>query len=143
MTTTRPRSPDAGTFEPLSIGGAVAELAISADTLRYYERIGLIPPVPRDSGGRRFYREAELSRLRFVKRAQAVGFTLDEIRELLRFRSRPTRASRQVRNMVAEKLAVVEARRAEIEHLRDELTLLASLCSGDDPDCPILRHLED
>lgn len=127
----------------LSIGAAANRLGLSIDTLRYYERIRLVPPLERDAGGRRRYREQDLSRLRFVMRAQAVGFSLDEIRELLQFRARPAKASRRVRGMVADKLDVVTNRLAELEQLRDELTLLVNLCSGTGDDCPILEQLDD
>lgn len=126
----------------LSIGDASRALGISIDTLRYYERIELIPRINRDAGGRRFYGDADLAVLRFVRRAQGVGFTLDEIRNLLKFRAQPSSASAQVREMAGEKLRVVREKRADLKRLHDELVLLVNLCSGDRTDCPILEQLD-
>lgn len=70
----------------MRIGEVVTTLAISADTLRYYEKIRLMPKVQRNNGGVRFYSDKDLSRLRFIKRAQKMGFSLEEITQLLKFR---------------------------------------------------------
>ncbi len=71
----------------LSIGETAQRTGLSADTLRYYEKIGLMPRVARDEGGRRRYESRDLARLRFIQRAQRCNFSLDEIRQLLEFRS--------------------------------------------------------
>ena len=80
-----------------TIGQAAASVGLSADTLRYYERIKLLPPPARTAGGKRIFRETDLARLRFIRRAQAVGFSLEEIGKLLRFRENPAKSSRAVR----------------------------------------------
>lgn len=136
------RASTAINFMALSIGEAASQLGLSVDTLRYYEKIKLIPPPPRDSGGRRYYTEKDISTLRFVKRAQAVGFSLDEIGQLLHFRSNPRKASRRVRELANSRYVTVNAKLQELERLRDELALLLQICSGDDEECPILDSLE-
>lgn len=76
-----------------SIGEMTEMTGLSADTLRYYERIELLPAPARSSGGRRIYRERDLGRVRFIQHAQAIGFSLDEVGQLLRFREDPTAAA--------------------------------------------------
>lgn len=125
-----------------AIGEVANLLGLSVDTLRYYEKIDLIPPPPRDGGGRRYYTEQDISRLRFVKRAQAVGFSLEEIGKLVQFRKNPHRASRTVRRLANDRYSTVTAKIHELERLRDELGLLLQICSGDDEECPILDSLE-
>jgi len=73
----------------MRIGKVVESLDISADTLRYYEKIRLMPKVHRNNGGVRFYSDKDLSRLRFIKRTQKMGFSLEEIAALLSFRENP------------------------------------------------------
>jgi DNA-binding transcriptional MerR regulator len=122
------------------IGEVTKTLGIPADTLRYYEKIGLLPPVHRHSGIR-FYSPKDLSRLRFIKRAQKMGFSLDEIAQLLSFRENPQQARPQVRQLAHTKLSDVRHRVAELTHLQDELTLLLNLCGSSPEGCPILDSL--
>ncbi len=126
-----------------SIGQVARRTGLSHDTLRYYERIGLLPRVGRDAGGRRLYDERDLSDLRFIRRAQAMGFTLEEIRLLLQMRTDPQHARTEVRELTAAKLKETEARLREIETLRDELRLLLNLCRGSASGCPIIESLGD
>lgn len=124
------------------IGEVTRRLGISADTLRYYERIGLLPKVARKAGGVRVYNDQELSRLRFVRRAQAMDFTLAEIKQLLALRTAPGRARTPVRRLTEQKLAAVEARLKELKTLRDELRLLVNLCTGAKDSCPIIKKID-
>ncbi len=126
----------------LSIGAAAAELGVAADTLRYYEKIRLLPSPARDAGGRRIYREKDLARLRFVKRAQALGFSLHDVGQLLRLRENPARCSKAVRALAARKREVLESQLHEIERMHGELSLLLHLCSGMAEHCPILERME-
>ena len=123
------------------IGDVTRLLGLSPDTLRYYERIGLLPPVGRSPAGIRYYTERDLSRLRFIRRAQRMHFTLAEIGELLKMREDPRHARDEVRRLTAAKLAEVEANLEEIRALRDELTLLLNLCRGAEDGCPIIDNL--
>ena len=125
-----------------SIGELGARAEISADTLRYYEKIGLLPRPMRDAGGRRRYAEDDLARLHFIQRAQAMNFSLAEIRNLLRLRERPLQARTDARRMAAEKLAAVDTRLKSLRLLRNELRLLLNLCAGSKDDCPILASLD-
>jgi len=116
---------------------------LSADTLRYYERIGLLPGVARTASGIRLYGERDLSRLRFIQRAQKMNFSLEEIGALLSLREDPQHARDTVRELTAHKLAEVEARLEELTLLRNELTLLLNLCRGSAEGCPIIEGMED
>lgn len=122
------------------IGQVTEVLGLTADTLRYYEKISLLPPVHRHNGIR-FYSEKDLSRLQFIKRAQKMGFALEEIGELLNFRENPQTARPHVRQLAHIKLDAVRNRVSELTHLRNELTLLLSLCSESIEGCPILETL--
>jgi MerR family copper efflux transcriptional regulator len=124
-----------------SIGSAAATVGITADTLRYYEKIGLLPHQARNASGRRVYREKDLARLRFVKRAQALGFSLQDIRQLLRLRENPIKCSKAVRALAQEKRDSLLIQMRETERMQAELTLLLNLCTGADDSCPILDRL--
>jgi DNA-binding transcriptional MerR regulator len=102
--------------------GELARAAgVSVDTLRHYERKGVLPAPRRSTNGYREYTHAALERVLLVRRALAVGFTLDELARLLRARERGTAPCREVRALAASKLALVEARVRELLELRDEL----------------------
>ncbi len=128
-----------------TIGELAAESGLSRDTLRYYEKIGLLDEVGRDAGGRRVYGERHLSALRFIRRAQGMGFTLEEIGQLLRFRRNPAAVREEVRERVRAKLGRVERRISELQALRDEMRLLLNLCgcAEEGEACPILDSLEE
>jgi DNA-binding transcriptional MerR regulator len=126
-----------------SIGRVSSQLSISIDTLRYYEKIGLLPPVRRTASGQRRYSSPDLSRLRFIRRAQAMGFSLEEIAQLLRMREDPLHAKEDVRRLTQQKLQETEARLKEIMTLRNELQLLINLCQGTDTGCPIVERMDD
>ena len=127
----------------LSIGELARESGLKPDTLRYYERIGLLPRVARDAGGRRRYQEADCSRLRFILRARAMDFSLEEIAALLQMREEPQRARAEVRALTRRKLEQVERRLESLDLLRRELQLLLSLCRASEEGCPIIEQLED
>lgn len=124
------------------IGAAAEELRLSPDTLRYYEKIGLVPRVTKNASGRRMYSDKDLGRLRFVQRAQSVGFSLEEIRQLLRLRESPMKCSTAVRTLARQKCENIQEQLAALKKMNDELTLLLSLCSGNSKHCPILDSLD-
>lgn len=126
----------------ISISKAAAESGYSVDTLRYYERIRLMPPPGRTPGGQRVYRDRDLARLRFIRRAQSVGFSLDDIRKLLRFRENPARSGRQVRALAAAKHDQLKEQLESLQSMETELALLLSLCQGLPGSCPILEELD-
>lgn len=123
----------------------IARLASAAgvhvETIRYYQRRGLIPEPPRPAGGVRRYTGADAERLRFIKRAQAMGFTLTEISNLLRLRSH--RSCRATRELAAAKLRVIDDRIRELRHLRKELAQLVAACdaNAEETHCPVIERL--
>lgn len=126
------------------IGEVAARTMLSRDTLRYYERLGLLDRQPRTSGGFRLYGEATLDRLRFIKRAQAVGFTLEEIRELVSFDGRGLERCGRVRDLVATKLAELDAQLSELRAFRRSLVDSLQKCSAAlagqrDVECPVVE----
>lgn len=126
----------------MRIGDVAAALDMSVDTLRYYEKIKLVPRVRRGRAGVRLYTEKDLSRLRFIQRARKMGFTLEEIGRLLSFRENPQQAKPRVRGLAHRKLEQIEQHLAELTTLRDELRLLSNLCSDDPDHCPILDKFD-
>jgi MerR family transcriptional regulator, mercuric resistance operon regulatory protein len=124
--------------------GRLAEAAgVHVETVRYYQRRGLLAEPPRPLGGVRCYSDRDALRLRFIKRAQAVGFTLAEVGSLLNIRQH--QSCRATRALVAEKLFVVEARVRELQRLRRELRHWIEECDANtrDTSCPALAVLED
>lgn len=126
----------------ITIGEAARSLGVGVDTLRYYERIGLVPRPARTAGNARLYDQQDMSRLRFIRRAQKMDFSLEEIGMLLRMRADPANAREEVRTLTARKLEMVEARLEELTKLRDELRLLLNLCRKGRGGCAILDELE-
>jgi len=126
----------------LRIRDAAQTVGLTTDTLRYYEKINLVPRPERGVGGQRTYGEKDLARLRFVTRAQALGFTLEEIRQLLRLRENPIRCSKGVRELAQRKCETLATQRQTLEQMHRELTLLLNLCTGASDHCPILERLD-
>ena len=126
----------------IPIGEAARSLGVSVDTLRYYERIGLVPKPVRSPGNARLYDERDISRLRFIRRAQKMDFSLEEIGVLLRMRTDPANARDEVRTLTAHKLEIIDGRLRELTQLRDELRLLLNLCRKGRGGCAILDELE-
>ena len=124
------------------IGEVTRRLGMSADTLRYYEKIGLLPRVARNGSGLRCYDRADLARLRFIQRARLMNFSLNEIRNLLQFRSDPLVSKAQVREFTRRKLDDIGARVHALQALRQELDLLMDSCTGSGKSCPIIDGIE-
>lgn len=118
------------------------ETGLSTDTLRYYEKVGLLKNVHRAPSGVRLYNDVDLSRLRFIKRAKTMNFTLDEISQLLQMRENPARAKKSVRQLTQNKLDEVEQHLSMLNTLRKELTLLVNLCTGSKDGCPIIDGID-
>lgn len=124
------------------IGQVAEKLGLSVDTLRYYEKSGLLPPVARTGSGLRTYDEKDLSRLKFIQRAQKMDFSLAEIAALLEMREDPQHARDEVRAMVTSKLEEVESRLEDLMLLERELRLLINLCRGAEEGCPIIEEID-
>jgi MerR family copper efflux transcriptional regulator len=127
----------------LTIGSVARRAGVGIDTIRYYERQGLLPPPQRRASGYRDYGEAAIERLRFIRRAKDLGFTLDEIRELLVLSADRERGVRDVKRRAEARLAGVEDRIRELQKVRRGLKQLIAVCPGHGPleHCPILRAL--
>ena len=125
------------------IGEVTKILALSADTLRYYEKINLLPKVMRNSSGIREYNDKDISLLKFIRRAQKMNFTLAEISDLIQMRTDPQHARDEVRTVTAQKLKEVNASIDDLTTLRNELQLLLNLCFGSEDGCPIIDSMED
>ena len=130
-------------MQPLGIGQLAKRGGVGIDTVRYYERNGLLAPRTRLASGYRRYGELELARLRFIRRAQALGFTLKEVKELLALSAQ--RNVGRVKRSAQAKLADVQGRIAALERVRDGLANLIEACPGHGraADCPILRALTE
>lgn len=128
----------------LTIGELAREAGVNVQTVRYYERRGLLEEPPRRASGYREYPESDVARLGFIRRAQALGFTLTEIGDLLSLRVDPRTTSADVHRRVEEKLADVEAKLADLRRIRGALRELAASCKAHGPvgECPFLEALE-
>jgi Cu(I)-responsive transcriptional regulator len=127
----------------MRIGTAAAQAGVNVQTLRYYERRGLLPrPPPRQSGYREFPDEA-VGVVRFVKRAQDLGFTLDEIDELLRLRHDKRRDRARVRAVAATRIKDIQRKIAELQAMKKALSHLVHCCEGGSTlECPIIEALD-
>ena len=126
--------------------GALAEAAgVGRETVRFYERKGLLPEPPRTTSGYRDYPLESVGRLRFIRRAQGLGFTLDEIADLLALRVDEVAACGTVEARAREKLASVADKLTELRRMKKALERLVDACQSREPtsDCPILEELED
>lgn len=127
----------------MNIGEASAASGVSAKMIRYYEEIGLIAPAGRTASNYRFYDADSVNRLRFVRRARGLGFSLEETERLLKLWDDKARASAEVKALALAHVEALEAKIAEMKAMRDTLAHLADRCQGDDrPNCPILADLE-
>lgn len=108
----------------LKIGDLAKRLDLNPRTIRFYEQAGIVPKPPRTSGGFRLYGEEDEQRLRFIKTAQRVGLTLDEIKEVLAFRDRDQAPCGYVASVIEKRLAEINERMRELRALKHELTEL-------------------
>lgn len=127
----------------MNIGEAAKASQVSAKMIRYYEQIGLIPPVGRTDAGYRVYHEADIHRLNFIRRARDLGFSVAEIGNLLSLWNDQSRQSADVKRLAEQHIAELEQRMANLRQMTDTLKTLIACCAGDDrPDCPILDELQ-
>lgn len=126
------------------IGLLSTETGVNIETIRYYEKIGLIPAPPRTEGRQRVYDSAHLKRLNFIRRGRELGFTLDQIRALLGLVRGHNLTCAEVKEMTEEHLTDIRRRVKDLRKLERVLTDLAAKCSGNAvPDCPVLDALSD
>ena len=127
-------------MKSLTIGHLAREAGVNLETVRYYERRGLLPKPPRSASGYRLFPSDAARRLRFIRRAQELGFSLTEIRELLSLRISRTTTSRDIRACAEAKIADIEAKIRIFQSMKKTLRKLARVCNGCAPlaKCPIL-----
>lgn len=107
-----------------SIGMLSQQTGVSTETIRYYERIALLPPPQRAANGYRQYSEADVERLQFIRRSRTLDFGIDEIREILAFRERQEPPCRYVMNVMEKRINEIESRMQNLQRLRDEIKTL-------------------
>ena len=125
-----------------TIGRLASQAGVGIDTVRFYERRGLLPSPNRTAAGYRLYDEDSISRIRFVRRAKDLGFTLDEIEVLLKLQDKGVRKS-EVKAITRRKLDQINAKMADLERMRGVLESLAAECTGKGnvTTCPIIEAI--
>ena len=129
----------------MKIGELAKRSGVGIDTVRFYERQGLLPKARRLASGYRVYDPGDVKRLRFVRRAKALGFTLEEIRDLLALSDHRDDDIAALKGLATEKLADVQAKLAELNRIREGLETLVVACPGHGAlaQCPILNALSE
>jgi MerR family copper efflux transcriptional regulator len=131
-------------METLSIGQVARRAGVGVETVRFYEREGLLEEPPRRASGYRQYSEQAIKRIHFIKRAQQLGFSLKEITELLMLRVDAQTSCEEVKQRTEAKIAEVERKLVELQRMRQALIHVAALCTGQGPAsaCPMLDALD-
>lgn len=130
-------------MEGLTTARVAREGGVNVETIRYYERHGLLPKPPRTPSGYRVFSGDTVRRLRFIRRAQELGFTLNEIKELLAIRVKRGSSCADVRRKAQAKIADVDAKIRHLQAIREALREITATCSGEGPatNCSILDAL--
>ncbi|WOO31285.1 Cu(I)-responsive transcriptional regulator [Diaphorobacter limosus] len=127
---------------PVAIGQAAERAGVSPRMVRHYEGLGLLNGVARTDSGYRQYSEADVHTLRFIRRARDLGFSMEEIAQLLGLWQDKARASAQVKQIAQRHIANLSERIAAMQAMQRSLQALVGCCHGDErPDCPILDDL--
>jgi len=128
----------------LTIGRLAKEAGLRIETVRFYEREGLIEPPPRTDSNYRMYPEEEITRLKFIKRAKNLGFTLHEIKDLMALRHDPHATKADVKKRTLAKIEDVTRKILDLTRIKEALMHLSSACDGHGPldQCPILEALD-
>lgn len=127
----------------VSRGVIAKQTGINAETIRYYEKIGLLPEPSRSSGGHRVYENEHAQRLRFIKRCRELGFNLDEIRGLLILVDQQEVSCALVQHIADDHVVNIRKKISDLRKMEKTLKDLSSRCSGEDvPDCPIIDVLQ-
>ena len=127
----------------MQIGEAARATGVSAKMIRHYEAIGLVPAAGRKDSNYRDYGHHDLHRLGFIRRARDLGFSMEEIRDLLRLWGDKERASSDVKAVAQQHMRELDAKITLLQEMRGTLGVLVEACDGDHrPDCPIIEGLE-
>jgi MerR family copper efflux transcriptional regulator len=131
-------------MDDLTIGDVAKEAKVNIETLRYYERRGLLASPARSTSNYRLYAEDTVRRVRFIKSAQELGFSLKEILELLSLRAEPHTKCEDIRKRAEAKINDIEAKIASLRAMKQALTKLVAECAGSGPitECPILESFD-
>lgn len=131
-------------MQTLTVGRLAKQAHVNVETIRYYERRGLLPEPPRRESGYRQYPCDAVERIQFIKRAQELGFSLKEIGELLSLRVDPRTTSGDIKRQAEAKLVELNAKIRDLQRMKAALMTLAAACRGRGPtsECPILDALE-
>lgn len=131
-------------MEKLTISHVAKQGGVNLQTIRYYERQGLLTPAYRTESGYRVYQEETIRRIRFIKRAQELGFSLAEVKELLSLRLDTHTTTADIRVRARSKLSDVEQKIKHLQAIHTSLSRLIKSCRGCGPaaDCPILENLD-
>jgi len=131
-------------MDRLTIGEVAKQARVRIETMRYYERIGLVEPPPRNGANYRLYPQETVRRVQFIKHAQKLGFSLKEIAELLALQATPETPCADIRARALAKIDAIEAKLRALHAMKYALTQLAEECSGQGAvtDCPILASLD-
>jgi MerR family transcriptional regulator, copper efflux regulator len=129
----------------LTVGKLAKEANLNIETIRYYERIELLPYAKRNSSGYRYYTDDDIKRLHFIALAKRHGFSLKEIKELLELRVDPVTTCVDVRTRAEEKVKTVDEKIAELQQMKKALKTLINSCHGHEPasECPILEAFDE
>ncbi len=130
-------------MEKMTISQLARAASVNLETIRYYERRGLIPEPPRNDSGYRQYSPDDLTRTKFIRRAQALGFSLKEILEMLSLRMEPGTTCSDIKAKVESKIEDVEQKIKDLQQMRRALLDLVAKCTGKGPvgNCPIIEIL--
>lgn len=125
----------------LTIGQVADQAGVGVETVRFYQRKGLLPEPPRTDGRHRRYGPDIVARIRFIRGAQDLGFSLKQIEELLALRISPGASKAEVKAQAEAKVAEIERKMSDLQRIRDTLLRLIGACGGTGPvdDCPILE----
>ena len=129
--------------KPLTIGVLARDSGVNLETIRFYERSGLLPAPQRSPSGYRHYQEQDVRRLRFIRRGRELGFSLEEIRSLLELAAHPESPCESADQMVREHLDAIETRIRDLQNMRAELSKLAGCHSSHAEHCRLLEALDD
>jgi len=132
-------------MERLTIGEVAKQAQVGVETLRYYERTGLVARPPRSESNYRLYPQESVRRVQFIKRAQELGFSLKEIMELLALRATPETPCADIRMRALDKITAIEEKIEALNAMKYALAKLVDACSGQGEitDCPILASLDN
>ena len=129
-------------MQRLTRGAVSAQAGVNIETVRYYERIGLLPAPPRSEGGHRIYSEELLRRLIFIRRSRELGFTIEEVRGLLALVDGGDYTCAEVKALTLDHLGEVRRKLADLERMEAVLDDMAARCDGGQvPDCPVIDAL--